>query len=210
MIRITYFGHSMWKLETEQTGLVLDPFSNIGYPMPENLYADIVCSSHNHYDHNHFSLIHGHFEKLINAGQYQIGDFNIEGFKAFHDEVHGEKRGDNILFRVSAEGLNFLHCGDLGHVLTPEMIESIGKIDVLMIPVGGTYTLDYKEAKVLCDQLNPKIIFPMHYKTDCVNISISDYKGFCSLFEKIVYLSGNAVTTDDLDFVKQGVYIFNL
>lgn len=207
-MKIEYFYHSMWRLETETTSIVLDPYEDIGYPLPQDLTADAVCSSHDHFDHNNFSLINGDFVKIKTIGVYKVGDFVIRGYQTYHDKEKGALRGENIIFKLSANNINILHLGDLGHLLDDDLIKEIGMIDILMIPIGGTYTIDSKEAKQLVKMIKPRILMPMHYQTKGGKVDISNPQEFCSFYENIIKVPKNHIKLDELDFSKLNVYFF--
>lgn len=164
-MNIKWLGHACFKLTSEKgTVIVTDPFDeSVGYPMP-NVKADIVTSSHSHFDHNYFKAVKGNFDIVDTVGEHNIKGINIKGVNTFHDDEHGAKRGKNIVFVFDIDGIRVCHMGDLGHVLTEKQVEEIGPVDVLLIPVGGYYTIDAKQAVEVMNQLKPKITIPMHYK----------------------------------------------
>ncbi len=101
--------------------------------------------------------------------EYSHDHVLIKGFKTYHDKVNGKKRGDNTVFRFAVDGLTIVHCGDLGHLLTEDQIRDIGKVDILMIPVGGKMTLNGVDAAQVMNQLNPTVTIPMHYRTKALS-----------------------------------------
>lgn len=158
-MKITYLGHSCFKFEKDGFALIVDPYkagSVPGYaPLKEN--ANQVLSTHRHGDH------FGMDEVKLAVTRVDI-PFEISFIETFHDEEEGAARGCNNVIIVKADGLTIVHMGDIGCVIDDEEIGKIKDCDVLLIPVGGTYTVDAKGAKEYVDKLNPAITVPMHYK----------------------------------------------
>ncbi|MBN2460254.1 MAG: MBL fold metallo-hydrolase [Candidatus Cloacimonetes bacterium] len=205
MIKARWFGHSMWKVWNEKTSLIIDPFSNIGYPVPQDERADFVMSSHDHFDHNNISLIKGSPKIINKQGYYSYEYLTVETFAVWHDENEGKQRGRNLLIRFILDDVAFLHCGDLGHVPAADIFTRLGRIDVLMIPVGGFYTIDAGAARTIVNRLSPQITLPMHYKTPVLDFPISGVEPFLKMMDNVVkinapevdlnrYLRGNRVT----------------
>lgn len=161
---ITYLGHSSFHIKGKEASIVTDPFDpekvGIRYPKVE---ATIVTVSHDHDDHNKASLVQNVKKVISGPGEYEIEGISIIGLPTFHDGKKGEERGRNTIYVYEIDGLRLLHLGDLGHQLLEETLNLLGEIDVLMIPVGGHYTVDAKEAAEIVHSVEPKIIIPMHY-----------------------------------------------
>ncbi len=181
-MKIHWMGHSCFAIETEDgTRIVTDPFDgHVGYPMPWGR-ADIVTISHGHGDHNHAEPLRP-THRADEAKEYVFGGVRITGIPSFHDDQQGAKRGKNVIFVIEADGKRVAHLGDLGHPLSAEQIAAIGKLDALMIPVGGFYTIDGETAAAQARALSPKVVLPMHYKTDCMNFPISDEQPFLKAY----------------------------
>ena len=165
---ITHIGHAEFLIETESgVRIVTDPYDQTcGYPI-RTIAADVALVSHHHHDHDAVENLTGEPRVIDTAGNYTPEpDVKITAVKGFHDEVHGGKRGETLLFLIEAEGLKIVHLGDLGDALDPEQTETLRNPDVLMIPVGGFYTIDGGQARKTADQLGARIILPMHYKTE--------------------------------------------
>ena len=198
-MNIKWLGHSCFKLTSEKgTVVVTDPFDeSVGYPMP-NVKADIVTSSHSHFDHNYFKAIKGNFEIVDSLGEQNIKGIKIKGVSTYHDEEGGAKRGKNIVFVFDIDGIRIAHLGDLGHVLTDMQIKEIGKVDIILIPVGGFFTINAKKAVEVMNQLSPKITIPMHYKTEFINFPIDTVDNFLNLTggKKILSPSVDITKTD--------------
>jgi L-ascorbate metabolism protein UlaG (beta-lactamase superfamily) len=132
--------------------------------LPKDLAAEAVTVSHAHMDHNYTKGIAGNPQIISTAGDSKAGDWKIKGIATFHDNVGGKKRGSNIVYIIETEGIRLCHLGDLGHLLTDGQLKAIGAVDILMIPVGGFFTIGPNEAVQVVNQLKPKIVLPMHYK----------------------------------------------
>ena len=167
---ITYLGHSSFKLKGKKGTVVTDPYHEyVGFRMPSTS-ADIVTVSHDHQDHNAIEQISGTARRknpfIINqAGEYEVGGISVFGVPSYHDDKQGSLRGNNIIFTTLIDHVSVCHLGDLGHDLTPALIEAIGSVDVLLIPVGGVYTIDPKLATKIIHTLEPAYAIPMHYRT---------------------------------------------
>jgi L-ascorbate metabolism protein UlaG (beta-lactamase superfamily) len=186
-MNITWYGHACFKIQTrpargfDEIVIFTDPFDkSIGLRPPQG-NADIVTISHTHYDHNNVSALKGKPFVIDSPGEYSIKGIQVEGIESFHDKEKGALRGRNTIFVLKTEDLKICHLGDLGHTLSEDQIERLGEIDILMIPIGGTYTINPKEAEEVVSQLEPKIILPMHYKIKGLSIEgLADEKSFCS------------------------------
>lgn len=164
---ITYLGHSSFRIKGKDATLVTDPFDGkmLGFKFPK-VEANIVTVSHQHGDHNQVSDIAGNPKVVDGPGEYEIGGVSIFGTPTFHDDKKGEERGHNTVFTITFEHINLCHLGDLGHKLTEEQIGQIGSVDILLVPVGGHYTINAQEAAEVVSQLEPKIVIPMHFKEE--------------------------------------------
>jgi L-ascorbate metabolism protein UlaG (beta-lactamase superfamily) len=176
--KLTWFGQSCFLLETNAgTRILMDPISKgLGYPLPSGLKADAVTVSHEHPDHNNLALL-GNKPKILRGLtadrkgwtriDEKVKEVSVRSIAVYHDANRGADRGVNTAFLFEVAGMRILHLGDLGHLLTDDQLSSIGAVDVVLIPVGGTFTLDAHEASRVVDQLHPRLmVVPMHYKTD--------------------------------------------
>ncbi len=183
-MKIQYLGHSCFKL-TESTGttIITDPYGDIGYDLPENLTADAVTVSHNHFDHNNSAAISGKPTVINKDGFYELPGVEIEGIKSYHDTEEGKLRGENVIFKFRMDGLDVCHLGDIGEECSAELIEMLLPVNILLIPVGGNYTIDAELAKEYVDRIMPEIVIPMHYKSRHGTVDVEKAQGFLDLFE---------------------------
>lgn len=176
---IQWLGHSCFLLTAQNgTRLLTDPFNDkVGYPLPQ-VPAEVVTTSHQHGDHNYIDAVQGKFDVIDRTGKFTSYGIEIQGFPTYHDPDQGTKRGSNILFRFLIDGLAIVHCGDLGHVLNPEQVKAIGHVDVLLVPVGGYYTIDARDAAEVMHRLHPTVTIPMHYNPGFLNMPIGPVDDF--------------------------------
>lgn len=164
---ITHIGHSEFLLEMESGyKIVTDPYNReCGYPI-RDVKADTALVSHHHGDHDAVELLKGSPSVIDYAGEHTITpDIRLTAIRSWHDDQKGTLRGGNLIFMLESEGLRVVHLGDLGCMPEPEEINLLSGADVLMIPVGGYYTIDAKKAKEIADLIAPRVIIPMHYRT---------------------------------------------
>lgn len=162
-ITLQWFGHAYF-LISDQIKIAIDPFKDLeGYPNPQ-VSAEVVLVTHEHFDHNKTEVVSGHPQIIRGFGQRSVKGIEFTGVKTYHDESKGSKRGENTIFVFELDGIRFAHCGDLGHLLSDQQVKEIGRVDVLMIPVGGYYTIDARQAWTNVEKIKPKIVIPMHYK----------------------------------------------
>lgn len=209
MIQIKWFGHSMWKISNDDVSIITDPFTDIGYDMPTAETADIILSSHDHFDHNNFELIAGKPEIINKVGKFEKHGVKIQTFHTWHDRADGNERGDNLLMKFQLEGKSFLHCGDIGHMISEKLVQELGNIDIIFIPVGGHFTIDAKEAKKIVDKLAPTIIFPMHYKTPVLDFPIMPKENYIKLIDDHKHIDSNDLVLNQQDFNKRQTITLN-
>jgi L-ascorbate metabolism protein UlaG (beta-lactamase superfamily) len=200
MLQIRWHGHACWEITNDRT-LVTDPHDgkSIGIPAP-TVAGDIILVSHDHYDHNSVKSVEKDGSKVVTDPRKRtIDDIEIRGVESFHDEASGAKRGENIMYQFTVDGIKFCHLGDLGHDLNNESIERIGEVDVLFIPIGGTFTVDDKQAWDIIKKINPKIIVPMHYKIGGLSLPITGIDGFLAQNPYKVIPVGNEIEIDRED-----------
>ncbi len=176
---ITWYGHSCFRLESKESSLLVDPFSSEIGLRPPKIKDDIVLVSHQHYDHNNVEGLPEDSFLIKNPGEYEAKGIFIRGIQSFHDKSQGKERGLNTVYIIKMEDMALAHLGDFGEEkLSEEQVEKIGDIDILMIPIGGTYTINYKEAVEIIQQIEPKIVIPMHYKIEGLKLDIDGPEKF--------------------------------
>ena len=175
---ISWFGQSCFRIEAKEGSILTDPFAKeIGLKQPR-IKDDVITVSHQHFDHNNVGDANPEAFIIQNPGEYEKQGIAVRGIASFHDDKQGAERGPNTIYIYKAEDMTICHLGDLGHLLADAQVEAIGDIDVLMIPVGGTYTLDAKTAAAVIGQIEPKIIIPMHYKVPGLEVMLDGVEKF--------------------------------
>lgn len=174
-MKLTWLGHACFKLESASGSAVFDPYEPgyvPGLRLPP-LSADAVICSHGHRDHG--------YTGAVSLSGREPG-WDVFRMNTFHDGVHGVLRGKNTVTLIDDEGLRLLHLGDLGHRLSPEQLRSLGRVDVLLVPVGGYYTIDAAAAADTVKALAPRVAVPMHYRGDGFGFDVLDtVDGFLKL-----------------------------
>ncbi len=182
-MKIIWAGQSCFQISVasskeEQANIVIDPFGDIGLKMP-NFESDILLISHEHEDHNNAKTLKGNPFIINSPGEYEIKGVFIKGIKSFHDDSEGKERGQNTIYTIEVESMRLCHLGDLGQShLTDGQLEEVGTIDILMIPVGGVYTIDSEKASKIIGQIEPKIVIPMHYELPKLKFKLESVNNF--------------------------------
>lgn len=178
-MKIIWHGHSCFKIVTKDASIIIDPFSKDIGLKPPHCEANIVIVSHDHYDHNNISALRGSPFAINGPGEHELREVAILGIDSFHDAKGGKEQGLNTIFIIEAEDIRICHLGDLGQKeLANGQLEKLGEVDVLMIPVGGIYTIDNERAAAIINQIEPKIVIPMHYKVPGLNIKLQGVENF--------------------------------
>lgn len=196
-MRVDWLGHACF-LITSSSGLriITDPYERgIGYS-PVNESADIVTISHDHFDHNAVREVKGNPEVVRKSAT--VKGIEFKGIELFHDDAKGSKRGRNTVFAFNIDGINICHMGDLGHIPADNQLKELGEVNILLIPVGGFYTIDARQATQIVDSLRPNIVIPMHYKTDKIDFPISGVDEFLRGKEKVEWLPYLEITKETL------------
>ncbi len=190
MAKITWVGQSCFEIDVApakdvSATIVIDPFDEkIGLKLP-NLKADIVLVTHNHPDHNNVKAVKGEPFIIDTPGEYEVKGVFVQGISSFHDDAQGKERGTNTIYTIETENIRFCHLGDFGQKeLNDEQLEKIGHVDILMIPVGGTYTITSAEAVKVIGQIDPKIVIPMHYALPKLSVDLDSVETFLKAMGK--------------------------
>ncbi|PIY68806.1 hypothetical protein COY90_03960 [Candidatus Roizmanbacteria bacterium CG_4_10_14_0_8_um_filter_39_9] len=185
-MEIKYLGHSSFFIKTKDAKIVMDPFDPkiVGLKFPK-IEADIVTVSHHHKDHDQTGSITGTPLILDWPGQFEKKGVRVWGFGTYHDKTKGSERGANTMFKFESEGVSVLHCGDLGQMLDDAFLEEVGDVDVLLVPVGGFYTIDATEAIELIKKVEPSIVVPMHYNKGDWDVSNKELAPLSDFLKKI-------------------------
>ena len=179
-MKIEYLGHSSFLL-TSESGIrfVLDPYTGVGYEM-KPVRAEYVFCSHFHFDHHHTEAVPG--AKVVDRpGKYRCGDVAVTGISAYHDEVKGRRRGEITIFVFEEKGTRICHMGDIGEKPNEKILRGVGKCDVLLLPVGGTYTVDAAGAAEYVERIRPDTVVPMHYRPADGTLDIAPPDAFLAL-----------------------------
>ena len=200
---IVFHGHACFEvIDSEGRSIVIDPHDggSIGLPRPE-ARADAVLVTHNHFDHNAVEVVlkPGGEKHIMRKGEFVVlGKHRARGIEAYHDPYKGRMRGKVVMYVVEVDGVRILHVGDLGHTLTEDHVRAIGKVDVVMAPVGGTFTIGPKEAAEVLRTLRPKAFIPMHYWVPGVNLPLKPLDEFLKVVEdeyEVVRVGSNRFDT---------------
>ena len=178
-MKIKWLGHASFLITSDSgTRIITDPYTtrqDLAYGEIKES-ADIVTVSHEHGDHNNVAAVGGNPEVV--RGTTEVKGIKFKGIPTYHDDAKGSKRGNNTMLCFEVDGVKVCHLGDLGHPLSDEQVNELGEMDVLLIPVGGFYTIDATTASQACDQLKPRVIIPMHFKNNKCNFPISGVDEF--------------------------------
>lgn len=182
-MKVKWLGHATFLITSDEgTKIITDPYQpgmfGLDYGKIEEA-ADIVVVSHDHSDHNYVKGVPGNPQVVKGSGSHKVKGIEFKGIPSYHDDSRGSERGENAMFCFTVNGVRICHVGDLGHTLSDRQVADIGEVDVLLIPVAGTYTLDAAAANKVVDQIKPRVIIPMHFKTDrCPTFPVTDVEPF--------------------------------
>ena len=200
MLQIRWHGHACFEITNDLT-LVTDPHDgkSIGIPAPI-VSGDIILVSHDHYDHNSVKSVEKEDSKVVTDGRKRnISNIEIYGVDSFHDESKGAKRGNNIMYKFNVDGIKFCHLGDLGHDIDEETVKQIGDVDILFVPIGGTFTVDDRKAWIVINKIKPRIIVPMHYKIGGLSLPIAGIDPFLEQAKHKIMHVGNEIDIEKDD-----------
>jgi len=183
-MKIKWYGHAAFLITSDQGAkIMIDPYEpgafggQLSYGKIED-QVDIVLISHDHADHNYTKDLPGTPQIVKGSGSKTAKGISMKGISTYHDPSQGSERGANTIFTLKIDNLQLCHLGDLGHLLSDKELAEIGPVDILLIPVGGFFTIDPKEATRVAEQIRPKIIIPMHFKTEKCGFSIAPVEDF--------------------------------
>ncbi len=180
-MKFKWLGHACFVI-TSANGIkiITDPYlvdRGIHYSLIDEK-ADIVLVSHDHWDHNNVSAVKGNPVVIKDSGIHFAQDIEFKGVATYHDNSSGKERGPNNIFCFCMDKVNICHLGDLGHALSQQQIVDIGKVDILLIPVGGNFTIGANDANEICDKLKPKVVIAMHFKNEKCDFPIETVAPF--------------------------------
>ena len=195
-MKVKWLGHACFLLSSRDgLRVITDPYAvggGINYsPIKET--ADVVIVSHDHGDHNNVSAIQGKPEVVKGSGTKTAKGIQFKGVATFHDACQGQQRGMNTILCFTMDDVRLCHLGDLGHVLSPGQVNEIGAVDILFIPVGGFFTIDALTASEVCEQLKPKVVIPMHFKTAKCAYPIAGVEDFLKGKKNVRKVAGSEV-----------------
>ena len=170
---ISWFGHSCFRIESKEGSVLIDPFSKDIGLRPPRVRDDVVLVTHGHYDHNNVEDADSETMVINGPGEYEKKGIYARGIFSYHDKNGGQERGFNTIYTIKAEDMIVCHMGDFGQAeFEKNQLDDIGNVDILMLPVGGKYTIDYKEAVSAVGKIEPKVVIPMHYKIKDLKLDI--------------------------------------
>lgn len=166
-MEISWIGHSCFRLKGKNAVVITDPYDegSTGLKLPK-LSADVITISHDHADHSNSAPLEGSPYVIHGPGEYEVKGINVVGLGTYHDDKNGSERGRNTIYNITVDEVNIAHLGDIGHSLSSEQIEEFGNVDVLLLPVGGVYTIEAHVAAKIAAELEAKIVIPMHYQVE--------------------------------------------
>jgi L-ascorbate metabolism protein UlaG (beta-lactamase superfamily) len=194
-MKLKWLAHASFLITADDgTRIITDPYKTGGgfdhAAIDET--ADIVTVSHEHSDHNYTETLKGNPEVVRDSAE--VKGISIKAISTAHDESGGSERGKNNVFCFQVDGIRVCHLGDLGHLLTDNQVVEIGKVHVLLVPVGGHFTIDARTAQMVAEQVRSRVIIPMHYKTDKMSLPIAGIEEFLKDKDNITRLDGSEVT----------------
>ncbi len=201
---LTWLGHACFLLESGGYRVILDPCKDVPGVNNTAGEADAVYCSHRHFDHCYTDELH--------ICEKTPSPFTVREIQSFHDDAQGVKRGENTIRALSAEGITVVHLGDLGHLLSEYQLAEIGTCDVLLLPVGGTYTLDVKAAAQVAAAIAPRVIIPMHYRTEAMGFDVlQTVEEFTAQYDAgaVHELTENTVELSETLLARGGVVVLN-
>jgi len=208
-MKIKWYGHAAFLVTSDEgTKIIIDPYEpgafggQLSYGKIKD-QADIVLTSHDHADHNDTAGLPGTPQAVKGSGPRTIKGISVKGVSTYHDPSKGSERGANTVFTIKVNQIQLCHLGDLGHLLSDKELAEIGPVDILLIPVGGFFTIDPKEATRVAEQIKPRVLIPMHFKTEKCGFSIAPVEDFLKGKTNIKRPKTSEVTFDKATLPKQ-------
>ena len=194
-MKVKWLGHASFMITSDSgTRIITDPYKTGGALQYDEIKesAEIVTVSHEHFDHNYVESVGGNPEVVNSAGSKEVKGIKFNGIATYHDDTEGSQRGSNVILCFEVDGVKVCHLGDLGHPLSPQQVADVGRVDVLMIPVGGNYTIDAAVATEVSGKLAPKIIIPMHFNNErCSSFPVAGVDDFLKGKDNVTRLEGS-------------------
>jgi len=187
--------------------VVTDPFDKKIGLKPPAFEANVITVSHDHFDHNNVASLRGNPFIIDSAGEYDIKGVSVYGVESYHDDKEGKERGSNIIYRIMVDNISVSHLGDLGHALDNKQLDLLSGTDILLIPVGGKYTIDAQKAVEVVAQIEPRIVIPMHYKVPGLKVDLDTADKFIKELgikpqeEEKLRISKKDLPTEDMELV---------
>jgi len=213
MAKITWAGQSCFQISVSNSkdhsaDIVIDPFDEATGPKVPNFSADIVLSTHDHHDHNNVKAVKGEPFLISGPGEYEVKGVFVQGIPSFHDDKEGKEKGNNTIYVIETEEMRICHLGDLGQKqLTDEQLEKIDSVDILMIPVGGGYTIDSQSAQRIISQIEPMVVIPMHYAIPKLKAELDDVSKFLKTMGKPSIVAQDKLTIKSSTMPKDAMEI---
>jgi len=198
-VKVKWLGHASF-LITSDSGvkIITDPYvtnENLNYGEIDES-ADVVTVSHEHFDHNNVAAVKGNPEVV--RGTAKVKGIEFKAIPTYHDETEGSQRGNNNIFCFEVDGVKICHLGDLGHPLSDKQVSELGEVDVLLVPVGGNYTINAEVATQVSNRLAAKVVIPMHFNNDrCASFPVAGVDEFLKGKKEVKRLD-----TSELEFKK--------
>lgn len=187
-MKIQWLGHSSFRILGSKS-VITDPFGEIGLCFPE-VRADIVTVSHGHYDHSAVEAVKGEPAIVDDAGPHRVADVLVTGYNTSHDDAQGALRGGNIVFVINMDGVKVAHLGDLGCIPDHNVLGALQNVDVMLLPVGGHYTIDGETAAEIVRLTRPRTVIPMHYKVPGLTVDVAGAEDFLKRMEDVEMIDG--------------------
>lgn len=197
-MNIYYLSHSSFLIKTQNGKRILtDPFKS------NDLFSDVdlITVSHNHFDHSNLDFFSKETKILQSDIQYENKFCKITSFKTFHDDLFGLKRGTNLIFKFEIDNITLCHLGDLGHNLNDDIISKLSFINVLFVPIGENYTLNFDDLKKVINKISPNFIVPMHYKVKGIDFSLNYLDKFLKKFNSFKKIQLDSLMISDKDII---------